>query len=125
VSNNFWGGTIEGCEDLGLYFGPNARVNTVWGMDFEMNHTGQADVFLDGYDNTLNGCQSDSLIEIAPASKRNAITGGTYNSINIYAGAQHSSVTDTRYARYDGRFTDFGTNTYRRGNLDIKTGKRD
>jgi hypothetical protein len=123
MGNNLWGGTIEGCRDKALYFGPKSRLNKTWGMYFEEN--GLWDVFFDGYNNRLIECESMSRVEFAPGAKRNKIRGGTYNDIHIYAETTDASVTDTDYGLYGGRITDFSNSTYRRGNLNIKTGERD
>lgn len=90
--NTFQGGTCEDNANYGVQIAYGSNGNHFISMDFEVNTNG--DAFIGGFSNTLNMCDSDSIVIFAGAAEGNLILGGYHNKFTCQAGSARNLIDD-------------------------------
>jgi hypothetical protein len=119
LGNNFFGGTMEGCTDVGCQISANGRLNKFYSVDFEANTN--SDINCNGHDNSFILCDTEDLIIFDLNSYQNNIIDGSHSQINIASGAVGNFITNIRYNRFNNGATilDLGTKTRLTDNYNI------
>lgn len=109
--NVFNGGTSEGNTAFGMALDSMSNLNTIIGVDFEVN---PVDVQCLGYFNTFININSIDTFSFPSGGNANSnrVNGGYFNQVTIGAGATGNSFTDIVYnSGGTGGFTDDGNGT--------------
>lgn len=112
IGNNFYGGTMEACTNIGMNLTANALWNKTIGCDFEVNTN--HDIYISGDNNYISGCDTYSLITVLSGAKNNQIIGGSHSDITINSGAVATLLSGLTYNRFgdSSALTDSGTATH-------------
>jgi hypothetical protein len=119
LGNNFFGGTMEGCTDVGCQIGTSGRLNKFHCVDFESNTN--SDINCNGHDNTFFSCDTEDLVIFDLNSYQNSSIDGSHSQINIASGAVGNTINSTRYNRFNTSKTinDLGTKTRLSNNYNV------
>lgn len=112
IGNNFYGGTMEACTNIGLDIGSASLWNKCYGADFEANTN--HDIYIQGDNNHINGSDTLELITVISGAQGNQITGGSHSQITINSGASATDLSHLTINRFGdaSTLTDNGTGTH-------------
>lgn len=126
LGNVFLGGTMEGCDDNGLWLTADAGLNKFFGLDLEAN-VGN-DIYCLGFQNEFHGVDSTKIVDFGSTAKDNLISGGSYKTVILEASSTRNILANFKYNRelFDGTtgtLTDNGVKNRISNPVDIKNNK--
>lgn len=123
LGNIFLGGTMEGCDDNGLWLTAEASLNKFFGLDLEVN--AGMDIYCLGHENEFHGVDSTKLVSFSGDAKNNLLLGGSFKTIALEVSTTRNLIDGVKYNRelFDGTegvITDAGIGNRLTNNTNVK-----